>query len=114
MRIIKLPRVPKSTFVQIEELSLGVYDAVCTFNEGKYTARKENDIFLFICLHFENSFETERAFRNSSKNQNVEVGSSPTDAYIPCVQHVYTLIGSSVDSGLEPMVLRSRGRIGSH
>ncbi|GBO26522.1 hypothetical protein AVEN_75277-1 [Araneus ventricosus] len=27
-------RVPKSTFVQIEALSLGVYDAVCTFNEG--------------------------------------------------------------------------------
>ncbi|GBO39725.1 hypothetical protein AVEN_209198-1 [Araneus ventricosus] len=27
-------RVPKSPFVQIEELSHGVYDAVCTFNEG--------------------------------------------------------------------------------
>ncbi|GBM23609.1 hypothetical protein AVEN_117365-1 [Araneus ventricosus] len=27
-------RVPKSTFVQIEALSLGVYDAACTFNEG--------------------------------------------------------------------------------
>ncbi|GBN75147.1 hypothetical protein AVEN_260354-1 [Araneus ventricosus] len=27
-------RVPKSTFVQIEAFSLGVYDAVCTFNEG--------------------------------------------------------------------------------
>ncbi|GBN84391.1 hypothetical protein AVEN_77567-1 [Araneus ventricosus] len=27
-------RVPKSIFVQIEGLSLGVYDAECTFNEG--------------------------------------------------------------------------------
>ncbi|GBM35272.1 hypothetical protein AVEN_45535-1 [Araneus ventricosus] len=27
-------RVPKSKFVQIEALSLGVYDAVCTYNEG--------------------------------------------------------------------------------
>ncbi|GBL78986.1 hypothetical protein AVEN_48947-1 [Araneus ventricosus] len=27
-------RVTKSTFVQIEAPSLGVYDAVCTFNEG--------------------------------------------------------------------------------
>ncbi|GBO10152.1 hypothetical protein AVEN_252949-1 [Araneus ventricosus] len=27
-------RVPKSTFVQIEVLSLSVYDAVCSFNEG--------------------------------------------------------------------------------
>ncbi|GFT45262.1 uncharacterized protein TNCV_2123451 [Trichonephila clavipes] len=26
------PRVPKATFVQIETLSLGVYDAVCSFN----------------------------------------------------------------------------------
>lgn len=30
-------RVPKSTFVQIETVSLGVYDAVCTFNEGNST-----------------------------------------------------------------------------
>ncbi|GFT51656.1 uncharacterized protein TNCV_2633101 [Trichonephila clavipes] len=27
-------RVPKATFVQIETLSLGVYDAVCSFNDG--------------------------------------------------------------------------------
>ncbi|GFV21103.1 uncharacterized protein TNCV_4267361 [Trichonephila clavipes] len=27
-------RVPKATFVQIEILSLGVYDAVCSFNDG--------------------------------------------------------------------------------
>ncbi|GFX82777.1 uncharacterized protein TNCV_385701 [Trichonephila clavipes] len=27
-------RVPKATFVQSETLSLGVYDAVCSFNDG--------------------------------------------------------------------------------
>ncbi|GFS74349.1 uncharacterized protein TNCV_3280301 [Trichonephila clavipes] len=27
-------RVPNATFVQIERLSLGVYDAVCSFNDG--------------------------------------------------------------------------------
>ncbi|GFT27243.1 uncharacterized protein TNCV_5140501 [Trichonephila clavipes] len=33
-------RVPKATFVQIETLSLGVYDAVCSFNDGNVSKLK--------------------------------------------------------------------------
>ncbi|GFS92476.1 uncharacterized protein TNCV_1159641 [Trichonephila clavipes] len=33
-------RVPKATFVQIEKLSLGVYDAVCSFNDGNVSKLK--------------------------------------------------------------------------
>ncbi|GFS96055.1 uncharacterized protein TNCV_2928061 [Trichonephila clavipes] len=33
-------RVPKATFVQIETLSLGVYDAVCSFNDGNLSKLK--------------------------------------------------------------------------
>ncbi|GFW58694.1 uncharacterized protein TNCV_378771 [Trichonephila clavipes] len=33
-------RVPKATFVQIETLSLGVYDAVCFFNDGNVSKLK--------------------------------------------------------------------------
>ncbi|GFT99826.1 uncharacterized protein TNCV_748891 [Trichonephila clavipes] len=33
-------RVPKVTFVQIETLSLGVYDAVCSFNDGNVSKLK--------------------------------------------------------------------------
>ncbi|GFU30997.1 uncharacterized protein TNCV_3953301 [Trichonephila clavipes] len=33
-------RVPKATFVQIETLSLGVYDAVCSFNYGNVSKLK--------------------------------------------------------------------------
>ncbi|GFU93016.1 uncharacterized protein TNCV_3028191 [Trichonephila clavipes] len=33
-------RVPKTTFVQIETLSLGVYDAVCSFNDGNVSKLK--------------------------------------------------------------------------
>ncbi|GFV17924.1 uncharacterized protein TNCV_4020311 [Trichonephila clavipes] len=33
-------RVPKETFVQIETLSLGVYDAVCSFNDGNVSKLK--------------------------------------------------------------------------
>ncbi|GFX30203.1 uncharacterized protein TNCV_1963101 [Trichonephila clavipes] len=33
-------RVPKATFVQIETLSLGVYDAVCSFNDGNISKLK--------------------------------------------------------------------------
>ncbi|GFY20202.1 uncharacterized protein TNCV_208341 [Trichonephila clavipes] len=33
-------RVPKATFVQIETLSLGVYDTVCSFNDGNVSKLK--------------------------------------------------------------------------
>ncbi|GFX70517.1 uncharacterized protein TNCV_874911 [Trichonephila clavipes] len=33
-------RVPKATFVQIETLSLGVYDVVCSFNDGNVSKLK--------------------------------------------------------------------------
>ncbi|GFS87846.1 uncharacterized protein TNCV_4183491, partial [Trichonephila clavipes] len=33
-------RVPKATFVQIETLSLGIYDAVCSFNDGNVSKLK--------------------------------------------------------------------------
>ncbi|GFW75151.1 uncharacterized protein TNCV_448561 [Trichonephila clavipes] len=34
-------RVPKATFVQIETLPLGVYDAVCSFNDGNVSKLKK-------------------------------------------------------------------------
>ncbi|GFU02310.1 uncharacterized protein TNCV_1238261 [Trichonephila clavipes] len=33
-------RIPKATFVQIETLSLGVYDSVCSFNDGNVSKLK--------------------------------------------------------------------------
>ncbi|GBM01349.1 hypothetical protein AVEN_135775-1 [Araneus ventricosus] len=72
-------RVPKSTFVQIEAISLGVYDSVCTFNEGSSAKLQiltnlgiqpaEYTFYALKCLDKEKLLRAKYAFSQQSKER---------------------------------------------